>query len=582
MTRAAIYCRVSTDKQEEGTSLDGQEAACREYCTERGFDIVVVEREAHSGADLHGRPGLSRLREMAKVGQINVIVTWAVDRLTRSQVHMGVIFDEADRFGIRLETVREPIETNPIGVFIMNARAFAAEIEREKTRERTMAGKLRSLENGRLPGGSTPLFGYRHNAEKRPTARLIDEDEAAIVRSIFERVLAGEGLVGIVRWLNESEIESPAKRKGTVYKDGRIPVWSAKSVNCIIRNPAYKGWTVAYREERIKKKGKSSKGSGHIKPENEWMVLDEAGTTTPAIIDPIRWQQANDRLGTNTGAFGRNQRGQQAFLMRGRVYCGACGEPMYAQASVSPPPKGLRHPRYRCRRAYRCQRAYRLDFTPCPGKPSIRIEELEARVWSAVSNVLRDRDRVIAEIKKRLDGPERLSAAAEQQSIEVAIRKEEQRKSRLLDLYMEDGIDRSGFDAKRAEIDAKLQRLFTSLDEIQRRVGSTQANLLSLHALDDVALPAEVDLSSVDFGTRLRIINELGVRAHVTKHLVWLSWELPMASGNEGDMVMWMESTFWDVASVPPTSKQLREADEFQMQEAMAIAERTTAELLSR
>lgn len=579
MTRAAIYCRVSTDKQEEGTSLDGQEAECRKYCTEHGYEVVVVEREVHSGADLHGRPGFSALREMAKAGQIEVIVTWAVDRLTRSQVHMGVVFDEADRCGVRLETVREPIENNPIGMFIMNARAFAAEIEREKTRERTMAGKLRSIKNGRLPGGSTPLFGYRNTPEKKPTARLINVEEAAIVRSIFERVLTGEGLVGIVRWLNESGIDSPAKRKGTVYKDGRIPVWSAKSVNCIIRNPAYKGWTVAYREYRKKKPGKSPKGSGYIKPEDEWMVLDETGTTTPAIIDPIRWQQANDRLASNTGAYGRNQRGQQAFLMRGRVYCGVCGEPMYAQASVTETPKSLRFPRYRCRRAYRCQRAYRLDFVPCPGKPSIRIEDLDNRVWSAVADVLRDRNRVIAEIKKRLDSPDRLSAAAEQRYLESAIYKEEQRKSRLIKLYMNEKLSEPEFDSERAEVDGSLARLVASLDEVQRRVGSMQAHLVSLDSLDDVAMQTGGDFGNVDFETKLRIVNELGVRAHVSKHLVWLSWELPLVTGSEGDLSIWIEPTFWKATAGPPTTEQIQEYEEFQAMEASTAGSCSAVEL---
>src|SRR5690348_7170403 len=101
--RAVIYCRVSTEAQErEGTSLDSQEDACRKYVLEQGYDLVGMEREAATGASVD-RPGLGRLRERIRSRGADVLVAYALDRLSRSQNHVGILDDECQRHGARLE-----------------------------------------------------------------------------------------------------------------------------------------------------------------------------------------------------------------------------------------------------------------------------------------------------------------------------------------------------------------------------------------------------------------------------------------------------------------------------------------------
>ena len=200
-----------------------------------------------------------------------------------------------------------------MGKFLTQVRAFVGEIEREKIRDRTMGGKRRSIERGRIPAGSVDLFGYETDRENN--VRKVQPEEAAIVREIYERILAGGSILSIVGWLNGAGIGSQAVRRGIEFKDGRKPVWSTKGIRNMIRKPAYKGWTVAYREGRNKRRT-NKYGTCYIKPEEEWMVLDDSGTTTPAIIDAAHWEQANDRLWANTGAYGRS-------LQEGREYLDA-------------------------------------------------------------------------------------------------------------------------------------------------------------------------------------------------------------------------------------------------------------------
>src|SRR5690348_11988591 len=92
--RYAIYCRVSTDAQErDGTSLETQEAACRAAVAQAGGLVVNCTRESASGYSL-GRSGLTELRQLVRDGKVDVLLCHDVDRLSRQQNHMGVLFDE--------------------------------------------------------------------------------------------------------------------------------------------------------------------------------------------------------------------------------------------------------------------------------------------------------------------------------------------------------------------------------------------------------------------------------------------------------------------------------------------------------
>src|SRR5437870_2724430 len=122
--RCVIYCRVSTDAQERGgTSLDTQERACSEFATNAGWNVVESVRDAASGFSLD-RPGLERIREMINARLADVVLTFAVDRLSRNQNHIGVLFEEANGANVRLDFVTEKFEDTAVGRFILAARAF--------------------------------------------------------------------------------------------------------------------------------------------------------------------------------------------------------------------------------------------------------------------------------------------------------------------------------------------------------------------------------------------------------------------------------------------------------------------------
>src|SRR5215212_10420337 len=92
--RFAVYLRVSTERQEdEGSSLATQEAACRRFALDQGGSVNDrhIYRETFSGAELWERPKLSQMREAVRRNEVDAVVCYAIDRLSRDPVHLGVI-----------------------------------------------------------------------------------------------------------------------------------------------------------------------------------------------------------------------------------------------------------------------------------------------------------------------------------------------------------------------------------------------------------------------------------------------------------------------------------------------------------
>ena len=110
------------------------------------------------------REGLTELGAALPQGEANAIVAYAVDRLSRSQNHIGILFDKFDSAGVTMESVTERFEDTAAGRFILAARAFIAEVEREKIAERTMRGKAERARSGRIPQATgRGLYGYHYD-----------------------------------------------------------------------------------------------------------------------------------------------------------------------------------------------------------------------------------------------------------------------------------------------------------------------------------------------------------------------------------------------------------------------------------
>ena len=113
--RAVIYVRVSTDSQErDGTSLETQQRACEEHARAAEWDVVETIPDVASGYNLE-RSGLDHVRELVRQGVVDLVVSYAVDRLSRNQNHIGILLDEVQQAGAQLEFVTERFEDSATG-----------------------------------------------------------------------------------------------------------------------------------------------------------------------------------------------------------------------------------------------------------------------------------------------------------------------------------------------------------------------------------------------------------------------------------------------------------------------------------
>lgn len=148
-TRAALYVRCSTDKQDTGMQLDELHAVARQ----RGWEVVVYEDAGVSGTT-RSRPALDRLVADAKAGRVDVVVVWKLDRLARSVVHVCSLAENFASWGVGLVSVRDANvdSTTPSGKFTLAVLSAVAELERSLIVERVRCGIERARAKGKHLG----------------------------------------------------------------------------------------------------------------------------------------------------------------------------------------------------------------------------------------------------------------------------------------------------------------------------------------------------------------------------------------------------------------------------------------------
>ncbi len=238
--RAAIYVRVSTEKQEkEGYSLDSQIKECLDYCRKHGYRVAPehIYREVMSGVVYRERKQLNELRAAARRREFDRLIVYDLDRLAREDTHQTVIMEDLAYNGVKTEAVRVNLEDTPAGKFMLHAYGFMAAVEREKILERMERGKRQRARNGQLLGQGNASFGYQWNEDR--TGYIIDPKNAETVRYIFDRIANGSSIRSLAAELTEKGIATP---KG-------LPCWSTATLNDILKNPHYIGKAAAFKEQ---------------------------------------------------------------------------------------------------------------------------------------------------------------------------------------------------------------------------------------------------------------------------------------------------------------------------------------------
>src|SRR6202166_3382042 len=236
MKTAAIYARVSSDKQREENTIASQTAALVAFARAQQFEVPkewVFEDDGYSGANLI-RPGLERVRDLAAEGLIQAVLIYAPDRLSRRYAHQILLIEEFARAGVETLFVRAPRGSTPEDELLVQFQGMIAEYERAQILERSRRGKRHRARAGEISMLSPAPYGYRYlrKSDEAPAAYAVIETEARVVRHVYERyTVAGLSIGAIMRELNDQGV---ATRKPNTR-------WERSMVWAMLRNPAYRG-----------------------------------------------------------------------------------------------------------------------------------------------------------------------------------------------------------------------------------------------------------------------------------------------------------------------------------------------------
>jgi site-specific DNA recombinase len=252
---AAIYARVSSERQREQQTIESQVAGLRELAAARGLlvpDELVFLDDGFSGASLQ-RPALERLRDRAAEGSFEVLLCHAPDRLARRYAYQVLLLEELARSGVEAIFAREPERSgSPEDELLRQFQGMIAEYERAQIRERTRRGKLHRARTGSQAVMSGAPYGYRYvrKTEHAEGYWEIDEAGAQIVREIFRRYTdGGESIAQIAHWLSE---------QGIPTRTGKA-VWDRSTVWGMLRNPAYRGQAAFGKTKTADRHGKPTR-----------------------------------------------------------------------------------------------------------------------------------------------------------------------------------------------------------------------------------------------------------------------------------------------------------------------------------
>ena len=301
MKTAAIYARVSSDQQKDQNTIASQTAALVEFARSEGFavpDEWIFQDEGYSGATLV-RPGLERVRDLAAEGQIQAVLVFSPDRLSRKYAYQVLLIEELARHGVETLFAKAPHSQTPEDHLVVQFQGMIAEYERAQILERSRRGKRHRAKQGEVSVLSAAPYGYRYVRKTDETAARYEalDAEAEIVRQVFELyTVAGLSIGAITRRLNQQGVPT---RKGAAR-------WERSTVWAILRNPAYKGTAcfgktqVAPRQRinnrRLRQRGglPTRNSASHELPRDQWIEIP-----VPAMIGEDTFALAEERLQSN-------------------------------------------------------------------------------------------------------------------------------------------------------------------------------------------------------------------------------------------------------------------------------------------
>jgi site-specific DNA recombinase len=421
--------------------------ATRHYLASQGWtareELIFID-DGYSGGSLD-RPALTKLRKFVQAGEVDCVVVFKIDRLSRSVIDtVTLVLQEWEDLTF-LKSAREPVDTtSAMGKQFFYMLVSYAEWERNVIRERMFSGKMRRAKDGRSPGFPT-AYGYK----KGPTAGtmvLVDE-EVHVVRMVYDLAEQGQTVRFITKCLNEKAFKS---RKGAP--------WGTSMVSKMLHNPIYLGKLV-WGRTRLNPRWKKSPSETRVKQAEPYVDMETDN------IPPIISQEQFDRV---QRLMAGNQKIQAAaigsdHLLTGLIKCARCGRAMQYNA-------------YEKWAYYRCGQKSGQGLCDAP---SLRAEGLEEEVIA----VLRQRFEDLAGdlISSTADsGREAGQLVADLAALETHVARLETQEKRINQDYRSENLTAEERRQLLAEVQAERSQLLRAMADMKDQQGALDDSRLFL------------------------------------------------------------------------------------------------------
>ena len=459
MKTAAIYTRVSSDQQKENKTIGSQVEALLNFSDQNGYVVpeeYIFKDEGYSGAVLV-RPGLERVRDLSAEGQLQAVLVYSPDRLSRNYAYQVVLLDEFASCGTEVLFINSPKAETPEEALLLQFQGMIAEYERAMIKERSRRGKRFKAKAGIVNVLSGAPYGYNYIKKTEDTSACyqINEEEASVVQEIY-RFYAEDfsSIADIVRELNHRK--TPTKKRQSQWE--RTTVWG------ILRNPAYMGKACFGKTEQVERKRitkrlrerggyTATSNCNKEKPREEWIEIP-----VPAIITNEIFELVQERLKKNKLHSQRNT--VEITLLQGMLVCRECGYSLY-RTSTRTSKRKLYY--YRClgSDAYRYENGRKCNCRP------LRQDYLDEIVWQKVLELLQDPGLIQKEIDKRIKETKKSNPIIDQKTV---LLKQKSKLStamdKLLDAYQEGLIS--------------IDQLRKRMPVLQKRTTTTERELANL------------------------------------------------------------------------------------------------------
>ena len=416
--RVGAYIRFSKGDDERKLTVEAQRQAIDGYCVSKEWHVAeyFIDRAKSASGDEH-RPEWERLREWVISNKLDLVVVKRLDRFVRNKLDYYE-FDRSFReHGVSLVSIEENFDpTTMMGETMRDLTITFAVLELKTITKRNQDIAAYRRDNDMVPG--VAAFGYDKIGTGKIARFEIDEDEAKWLRLAVDKLIAGDSLRSVARWLNESDAPRPATRSKSPRA---VDEWTHLMLRQLLVRPTIAGL----------RNDPSDKSSYLVAP---WQ----------AIIDVDTWHRLIDELSSTKrrthlpGAEGRTPKN----LLSGILRCAHCGSKMRPRRQVINK-SGERVLRYQCVQS-------NLDPTACNGPSIIAAdahEYVESELFDAVAGrrlapiLFRDDDRA-AEVQRDLDDLVELYETRKIKRVDEYMRLKAAAEAELAEIEAQSKIDR--------------------------------------------------------------------------------------------------------------------------------------------